>query len=370
MYLQTLDILNFRNHEKSSLNFSPGINLIIGKNGQGKTNLLEAIYVLFNGKSYKCSLNNILITSGEEITVVKGSLVGREKKEDIGVMLKINEQKNIKINGIQNQRVKDLRNIVNIVLFSPEDLKIVKGGPGERRDFIDEVGEQINYKYNHLKWKFLRILKQRNNLLRQVAGKGWGKEELKLWDDKLVLVGSKFISARNEVVEKLKPYCHKINLKINSKKNLKIKYLNDLINNGDVEGDFYRKIKKLKDYEIERGSTLVGPHRDDVGLYLNDADVRLYGSQGEQRVVSLCLKMAELELIKEEKKKTPILLMDDVMSELDEEMRDNLLRFILNLKQSIITSTNFSYFNQEHMNKINLIEVCGGGIKERACLKI
>jgi len=369
LYLQTLDILNFRNHKKSSLNFSSGINLIIGKNGQGKTNLLEAIYVLFNGKSYKSSLNNVLITLGEETTVVKGSLVGEEKKEDIGVMLKINEQKNIKINGMQNQRVKDLRNIVNIVLFSPEDLKIVKGGPGGRRDFIDEVGEQINYKYNHLKWKFLRILKQRNNLLRQVIGKRWKKEELELWDDKLVLVGSKFIGARNEVVEKLKPYCHKINLKINSKKNLKINYLNNLLNNGDVEGEFYRKIKELKNYEIERGNTLVGPHRDDVGLYLNGVDVRLYGSQGEQRVVSLCLKMAELELIKEEKKKTPILLMDDVMSELDEEMRDNLLSFILNLKQSIITTTNLSYFNQEYMDRINLIEVYGGSVKERMCLK-
>ncbi|MDO8886378.1 DNA replication/repair protein RecF [Candidatus Oleimmundimicrobium sp.] len=369
MYLQDLKLLNFRNHKKTSLKFFLGVNLITGKNGQGKTNLLEAIYVLLAGKSHRTALNDPLIMLGEKLSLVKGTLSGQRKKESVEVIFKSGEARVIKINGAHNQKVKDLRNLINVVLFSPEDLKITKGSPDKRRAFLDEVGEQINPTYNHLRWNYLRVLKQRNELLKKVAIKKQKKESLDLWDEKLSSAGSNFILIRKEIVEKIKPYCSRAYSGINSGKLFTVDYLNDLKDGEDVKNNFLRKIEEMREKEIIYGNTLVGPHKDDLKLCVEGMDIRLYGSQGEQRMASLSLKLAELELIQKEKKRSPLLLMDDVLSELDEERRQALLRVVLNLKQSIITSTNPEYFNYENTEKINTIEVLGGSVKETVCLK-
>ncbi|HDP70179.1 MAG TPA: DNA replication/repair protein RecF [Actinobacteria bacterium] len=369
MYLRNVSLLNFRNHKNTSLDFSPGINLIIGENGQGKTNLLEAIYVLFNGKSYRTSLNDPLIFLKEELSVVRGNFINKGKDESVEIIFKIGETKIIKINKTQNQGIKFLKRLTNTILFSPEDLKIVKDGPDKRRDFIDEVGEQINYDYSHLKWKFLRILKHRNHLLKQVFIRKQDERTLDLWDERLALSSVELIRAREKIVEKLKPHCERIYSKVSPIGTLGACYLNEFIKRDgeDIEGEIIQKLKEVRRYEIERGVTLVGPHKDDLGLYVDGMDVRLYGSQGEQRVVSLCLKMAELELIKKEKNRTPLLLMDDVMSELDEKRRDNLSEFILNLKQSIITSTNLDYFNPKYRDKMTLIKINKGLVEGKMC---
>ncbi len=369
MYLQNLKLLNFRNHKKSSLNFSLGINLITGKNSQGKTNLLEAISVLLIGRSHRTTLNDTLITLGEELSLVKGDLVGGSKKECVEAVFRLGETKIVKINGVRDQKTKDLRGLMNTILFSPEDLRIAKGGPDKRRAFIDEVGEQINYDYNHLRWKYLRTLKQRNDLLKLVAARNQKREALDLWDEKLVSTGSKFIYTRRDVVKKIRPYCERIFSKINPRGVFTIDYVNDFKDSEDVEVDFLKKIKSIREYEMGRGVTLVGPHRDDLELCVGGKDVRLYGSQGEQRMVGLCLKLGELELVQKERKRSPLLLMDDVLSELDEEKRGALLGFVSQLEQSIITSTSPDYFKCVSVGEINLIEISNGSIKEMGCLK-
>ncbi len=338
----------FRNLSSVLVDFNRDLNIILGANGQGKTNLLEAIYYLGTGRSHRTSVTGELIAEGfeDDGAIIQIKLI---KNDDLEDKLSLRLKKNKKVYRLNDEEVDKQENFIgrlNVVMFSPEDLQLVKGSPSNRRDFLDiEVSQVSSSYYRHLQ-RYRRVLRQRNNLLKEIrSGKSEKKELLSVFTDQLVDAGSKIVAKRLEVVDKLKILgrLHQRRL-TNNEENLTISYDFSFPASNDMDKKELRKAmeRELEDKiekEIDRGYTTCGPHRDDLNLILNEMNVRKYGSQGQQRTVALSLKLSELEFMKSEAGEYPVLLLDDVFSELDEDRRGLLMDFIGSRVQTFLTTT-------------------------------
>lgn len=341
MYLKQIELKNFRNYEEEAVEFHNKVNIITGKNAQGKTNLLESLYIMSLGKSFRTSKDTEMIGFKKEFCRAKSTSVKEGRELEIEITIG-NEGKTTKINGMKTAKNIDLLENVYMVVFSPEDLKIVKDEPEKRRKFIDRELCQLKPIYYRNLGRYKKILQQRNSLLKQQEVK---EDVIAVWDESLAEYGAKIIQERNRFVEKLNGISREISKGItNGKEAMEVTY--------EANAEYKESYEQQKEYfksllsrnlknDIFRRSTSVGPHKDDLKICLEGVDIRHFGSQGQQRTAALSLKLAEIRLIKEETNIAPILLLDDVLSELDAE-RQNFLINSLEEVQLFITTTELS----------------------------
>ncbi len=369
MIIERLQLTNYRNYESLNLEFSPQINVLIGENAQGKTNILESIYVLAMAKSHRTSNDKELIRWETDYGKIKGEIKNRYGKIPLELLVTKKGKKG-KVNHIEQLKLSNYIGQINVVMFAPEDLNIVKGNPQVRRRFIDmEIG-QISPVYLHELLNFQKLLKQRNQLLKNYQGKPKIDEVLfDIYTEQYIKSAVQIIRKRFEFVDLLQEWAEKIHSGISQGiEKLKIKYLTTK----GIEKDWTanematylaEKFTQVKEKEMERGLTLIGPHRDDLQFFVNDYDVQTYGSQGQQRTTALSLKLAEIELIKQETGEAPILLLDDVLSELDDFRQSHLLNTIQEEVQTFVTTTSVDGIHHETIQHAKLFHVKQGKVE-------
>lgn len=328
MYIKKIQVQNFRNYEKQEVELDKKVNIFYGDNAQGKTNILEAIFFSAFGKSFRTSKEKEIIKKNETFSNIN---IEYEKKDRNGkINILISDKKSITINGVKIKKLSELLGNVNIVIFTPDDINILKDGPQKRRKFLDMMIGQLRTNYLYNMNMYLKTLEQRNNYLKQ---KNINNEMLDIWDEKLADFGFKIYKYREEFINKIEEKIKIIHKQITNE-DIEIKYISD---SNDKE-KIIEKLKKNRTSDLLRGYTSVGIHRDDFKVFINKEEVNIYGSQGQNRTAVLSLKMAELEVINEDIGEYPILLLDDFMSELDEKRISNFLMSITNI-QVIITCT-------------------------------
>ena len=356
MFIEKLALNNYRNYDNADITFSDGINILYGDNAQGKTNILEAVYMTATTKSHRGSKDKDIIKFGSDESHIRTELKKHDISHRIDIHLRKNKSKGIAIDMIPIKRSADLFGMINIILFSPEDLSIIKNGPSERRRFMDMELCQLNRIYYNNLSTYNKILNQRNNQLKEDM---YGKNQdiLDVWDSQLIDYGLKIIKDRNNFINMINEIIVDIHRVLtNGKEDLRLVYDKNV-----SEDNFAIELCNRRDMDIRLMSTSVGPHRDDISFMINDIDVRKYGSQGQQRTVALSLKLAEIELVKKIINDNPILLLDDVMSELDSTRRDALLSSISNI-QTIITCTGYDDFIKERLSIDKIYKVEQGKI--------
>ena len=383
MYIEKLKLKNYRNYNEIEISFDKNINIIYGNNAEGKTNLLESIYICSTSKSHKSSKENEIIKFGEFESHIKIFLKKENEKEIIiDIQLNKDKKKGIAVNKVKIEKLSEFLGLFNVIMFAPEDLNIIKDGPQIRRKFIDIEICQIDKLYTISLNNYNKTLNQRNVLLKDINETNINKNDLidmlDVYDEKLVEYGTEIISKRKKNIKKLGEYVKDIHYKISDEKEeLIIDYENEIVmddiflqkedlNNKTVEAKIsepneYEKIKKIylkklkenRDIDIKNKYTLVGPHRDDISFKISDNDIRKFGSQGQKKTAAISLKLSELNIIKEKINETPVLLLDDVFSELDEN-RQKLLVSNLEGVQTIITCTGIkkNIFDLLNPNKI------------------
>lgn len=349
MVIKSLELENFRNYYLLKIEFSNGTNILYGDNAQGKTNILEAIYLSSTTKSHKSSKDKEIVNFNFEEAHIRIVIEKDGLEEKIDMHLRKNKTKGIAINNIKIKKAADLLGLLNIVLFSPEDLGIIKNGPADRRRFVDMELCQLDkfylYNLNH----YNKIVNQRNKLLKDLYFRPDLKDTLNVWDTQLVTFGNKIIERRKTFVNQLNEIINGIHKKLSGdKEDLIILY------EPDISMELYENtLKNNQEKDIRLKQTSVGPHRDDISFMINEVDIRKYGSQGQQRTAALSLKLSEIELVKKITKDTPVLLLDDVLSELDSSRQNYLLNNIGDI-QTIITCTGLDEFvnNRFEIDKV------------------
>lgn len=369
MFLKKIVLRQYRNYEELELNVDHNVNLFVGENAQGKTNLLEAIYVLALTKSHRTHQDRELIGWTQDEAVLYGEV---EKKYGLmKLSLAISKQgKKAKLNGLEQRRLSEFIGSFNVVMFAPEDLEIVKGAPGTRRRFLDmEIGQvQPSYLYDSMQYQ--KALVQRNTFLKQVDFRqGPDEALLSIWDEQLATHGTKIIKKRQSFIEKLQKWAEQIHSGITGgQEELRITYQPSFGLSGRGEADetisfddFMVQLKHVRNQELRRGTTLIGPHRDDMVFFINGKEAHIYGSQGQQRTTALSLKLAELELIHEEVGEYPILLLDDVLSELDRSRQTHLIETFQDRVQTFITTTGTESIDLTKLRDAAVFHVRKGG---------
>jgi DNA replication and repair protein RecF len=336
-----LRLENFRNYEIETIILTPGINVFFGLNGQGKTNVLEAIYYLLTGKSYRVQREQELIRWGQEDFHIYGEFNVAQRPIFLESHYK-NKRKIIKINQVSCKKLSDYVGTINVIYFSPDDLFMIKGGPSERRRFLDFHIAQIRPSHINLMNTYNKIIQQKAALLKTNVSVHQKIEQLRLWNEQLFVTGEKIIKNRSEMLNRLNNISHNIyKMFSNQKENMTMAYSS--MGQEQIEKSISKFSELLEEkmvLEIERQIILVGPHRDDLRISLDEKSARHYASQGQQRSIVLSLKLAELEIIKQEKGEYPLLLLDDVLSELDSFRREYLVEFINSASiQTLITLT-------------------------------
>lgn len=368
MYIERLKLNGYRNYEQVDLQFSKNINVFIGENAQGKTNVMEAIYVLAMAKSHRTSNDKELIRWDAEYGKIEGEV--QKKYGKLPLELTISKKgKKAKANHLDQGRLSDYIGQMNVVMFAPEDLNVVKGSPQLRRRFLDmEIG-QISPVYLHDLSAFQKILKQRNHILKKNQGKK-NVEDLSfdIFTEQYITAAVKVIKKRFEFMKLLQqwaaPIHHGISRELES---LEIKYksvsgMEATWDTTQMEQYLLDKLKEQKNREFERGISLIGPHRDDLQFFVNGYDVQTYGSQGQQRTTALSLKLAEIELIKQEVGEAPILLLDDVLSELDDFRQSHLLNTIKGDVQTFVTTTSVEGIDHNTIREAKMFHVKQGSV--------
>ncbi|MEE1342791.1 MAG: DNA replication/repair protein RecF [Lachnospiraceae bacterium] len=358
MIIQSLELKDYRNYRSLSIEFNKNINILFGNNAQGKTNILEALYMCATTKSHKGSKDKEMIRFKQDEAHLRLYLQKKEISHKIDMHLKKNKTKGVAIDGISIKKSSELFGLLNIVFFSPEDLSIIKNGPSERRKFMDLELCQLDKIYFYNLSKYNKILVQRNNLLKQIKSNPSLIDTLDIWDEQLVNYGINIIKKREEFIVLLNKIIYQIHQKLTGGlEKIKVEYDPSV-----KEKEFHKELSKKRELDLKNLYTYVGPHKDDISFYVNGIDIRKFGSQGQQRTAALSLKLAEIELVKKIINDTPILLLDDVLSELDKNRKNYLLDSI-NDVQTIITCTGLDEFinGRIHVNKI--FEVNNGVVR-------
>ena len=364
MIVEELKVINYRNYEQMHLKFHPRLNVFIGDNAQGKTNLLEAIYLCSAGKSFRANRDQEMINMIKKQAYVQVKLKKVIGNVNIEVRLNMDRKKDVKVNQIPLIKIGELLGNLNVVLFSPEDLKLVKEGPSERRKFMDREISQISTKYYYTLSQYNKILQHRNKLLKYNRGKIL---DLEVWNEQLATAGAWLIFYRRNFIKKISILAKLMHRKITeSAETLEIIYeANVKVKEEDevnyIKEKILQRFKEDLNIDKQRGLTTVGPHRDDMILKINGLDVKNYGSQGQQRTAVLSLKLAELELVKSEVGEYPILLLDDVMSELDLKRQGYLINNLRNV-QTFITTTMMDHIKNLNPEDRNIYTVSKGQI--------
>lgn len=349
MFITNIKLKNFRNYEEQNIILDKGINVFYGDNAQGKTNIIESIYMCAIGKSFRTNKEKELIRFNENYSNI---LLNYKKSDREGnIKIEIYDKKNIYLNNIKLKKLSEILGNINIVIFTPEDINILKNGPANRRRFLDIMIGQLRPNYIFILNNYNKILEQRNNYLKQIKYEKKSEEMLDIWDEKLAEYGEKIYLYRKEFIEKIKNKINNIhNIITEGSETIKLEYNSDCNN----KNEFIKKINKNRKIDIIKGFTNSGIHRDDFMIYINNILVNVYGSQGQHRTAMLTLKKAELEVVKDEIGENPILLLDDFMSELDEKRRVN---FLKNIKDTQVIITCTDKLNNADFNyKINYIK--------------
>ena len=357
MIIKSLELQDYRNYEYLELSFDKGTNILYGDNAQGKTNILEAIFLSATTKSHKGTKDKDIINFNKEEAHIRTYLEKEGIETRVDMHLRKNKSKGIAIDGQKLKKAADLLGLCNVVFFSPEDLSIIKDGPSERRRFVDMELCQLDSFYLYNLNNYNKIVNQRNVLLKDLFFQPELRETLHIWDSQLVSFGSKIIERRKVFAEQLNDIIYDIHYKLSGgREEIKVIYEPDV----EIE-DFEKSLRYSQDKDIKLKQTTVGPHRDDFSFYVGGIDIRKFGSQGQQRTAALSLKLSEIELVKRITKDTPILLLDDVLSELDSNRQNYLLNSIGDI-QTIITCTGLEEFvnNRFEINKV--FKVSGGEV--------
>ena len=357
MYIQSLELKNYRNYDHLIIEFSSGTNILYGDNAQGKTNILEAVYLGATTKSHRGSKDKEIIRFGENESHIRIHLMKQDIGHQIDMHLKKSRTKGAAIDRIPIKRSSDLLGFVPVIFFSPEDLSIIKNGPSERRKFLDIELSQLEKMYLHQLSSYNRVMAQRNNLLKQLAYQRELLDTLDSWDLQLVKYGSEVIRYRQKFIEDLNEIIREIHKNLTGKKEkIVLKY--DYSVNYD---EFLTVLQRKREIDLKYASTGAGPHRDDIEFLVNGIDIRKFGSQGQQRTAALSLKLAQIELVKRQTGETPILLLDDVLSELDSSRKNYLLDSIKDI-QTLITCTGLEEFINSHLQIDKMFQVKSGKI--------
>lgn len=334
MYIKNLNLQNFRNYDKEIIEFSPKMNIIYGHNGQGKTNIVEALYFFQSGKSFRCLKDREAIKFGEDYFKIQALFETNQGSSDALVF--VQDKKSVRLNGIQLEKLSELVGEYNMVIFTPDYLNLIKDGPGVRRQFIDSFISQIKPTYFKNLISYYRVLKQRNNVLKQKSKNMIST--LDIWDEKLASLGVKINQMRSSAIDKINETINIVGDGSFITEKIKLIYTPSVKGDYEDKNNFLHQLYSSRERDFEKGITLTGPHRDDFEIFMNDMNIKKYGSQGQMRSCVLKLKLSECEIIKEKKGDTPILLLDDILSELDEKRRKFFLENIKD-KQVIITCT-------------------------------
>ncbi len=360
MIIKSIELKNFRNYEELNLNLDGGTNILYGDNAQGKTNILESIYVSGTTKSHKGSRDKEMIRFGEDEAHIRTMVEKNQMSYQIDMHLKKNRSKGIAINGVPIRKASELFGVLNMVFFSPEDLNIIKNGPSERRRFLDSEICQLDKIYLSDLTKYNKVLNQRNKLLKDMVFHPDLENTLSVWDMQLISYGRRIISRRRRFVEELNEIVRGIHESISGgREQLTLTYEPDI-----EEAFFEDELNRAKEKDIKYCSTSVGPHRDDISFFIGDIDIRKFGSQGQQRTSALSLKLSEIELVKRCIHDTPVLLLDDVLSELDSNRQNYLLNSIHDI-QTVITCTGLDEFVRNRFQIDKIFEVISGTVSEK-----
>ena len=333
MWIKNIKIKNFRNYNQEEINLEKNINIFYGKNAQGKTNIIEAIFLCSLGKSFRAKKDNEMIKLNEKNAIVE---IEYEKSDRDGkIKIEIGNKKNIYLNGIKIKKLSELLGNLNIVIFAPDDINILKGGPQNRRRFLDIMISQLRPNYMHILNLYLKTIEQRNKYLRQIKEEHKDENLLEIWDEKLAEYAVKIYEYRKEFIEKIIKKINIIHKNItNGEEQIELEYITEC----DNKEKYLQLLKERRKLDIIKGFTTKGIHRDDFVIYINKKEIKIFGSQGQNRTAMLSLKIAELQVIYDEIGEYPILLLDDFMSELDRTRRKNFLENIEGT-QVIITGT-------------------------------
>ena len=368
MYISSLSLKDFRNYRDAFILFSRDLNIIYGNNAQGKTNIIEAIFLCASGRSHRTSKDSELVKINKNQFDISLEIVKGEGNKRIDIIYETGKKKMVKVNEIPVSRIGNLMGNLLAVIFSPEDILIIKEGPSQRRRFIDITISQIKPSYFYDLQQFSKILLQRNTLLKEIQFNRSLIETLDIWDEKLSETAARIMMVRNSFINELNIKSKDIHQKITSgcevldikyKPSINIKNFNDA---GSLKKELIDGLSKNRSIELKRCVTVVGPHRDDYDILINGLNLKIYGSQGQQRTAVLSLKLAEIEIIKSMIGENPVLLLDDVMSELDFERREFLLENIKNI-QTFITCTEKDIFEKRKSEEVIFIHVEDGNVK-------
>jgi DNA replication and repair protein RecF len=365
MYVKKVVLQNYRNYERISVPLNSGLNIFFGDNAQGKTNFIESIYMCGTGRSHRTFKDKEVISWNKKIAYVRTEVEKRDISTNIEIAFFSDKPKVVKLGGLKINKLSDIFGCLNVVMFSPEDLKLVKEGPAFRRRFLDIDISQVKPGYYYNLQQYNKILQQRNNLLKSIKYDKSLLNTLDVWDEQLSSYGSKIVSYRAEFINKISILAKLVHRKITSgKEELNIYYsgsFKDGMDRDDIKEVLYKDIVNSRKNDIYRGSTSVGPHRDDIEIYVNNIDVKVYGSQGQQRTAALSLKLSELEFMKGENGEYPVLLLDDVLSELDINRQKYLLENLKDI-QTIITCTSINDIIDFRKNDRYIYKVSNGSL--------
>lgn len=351
MWISNIKIKNFRNYTDEKIELNKNINVFYGENAQGKTNIIEAIYLTAMGKSYRTKKESEMINFNSQNSLIEVEYFKSDR--DGKVKIELGNKKNIYLNGIRLKKLSELLGNIHLVIFTPDDIGILKGSPQNRRRFLDIMISQLRPNYVNIYNLYLKTLEQRNNYLRQIKELNKPENMLEIWDEKLAEYAEIICRYRIEFIEKLNNKIKKIHSEVTeNKEKLEIKYITECEN----KENYLSLLKQRRKLDIIKGFTTKGIHRDDFKCFINDKEIEIYGSQGQHRTAILSLKLAELYVIYDEIGEYPILLLDDFMSELDEKRRKSFLSYIKDT-QVIITCT-----DKMELDNIKLFNVINGEI--------
>ena len=368
MKLTNLQLQNFRNYESVQLEFTDGVHVFIGENAQGKTNLMESIYALAMTKSHRTTNDKELIRWNKEFATIKGTVEKTATKTNLELQFS-KKGKIAKVNYLEQKRLSSYLGNLNVILFAPENLTLVKGSPQNRRKFVDMELGQMSSLYLYDLVEYNRVLKQRNTYLKQLAIKKKQPDEyLEVLSEMLSELASKIVFHRLDFMKQLEALAIPIHDQLSlGREKFSVSYqatipLEDGLTPSQMKEIYINQFKKNQTREADQATTLIGPHRDDLIFYLNEIPVQTYGSQGQQRSTVLSLKLAEIELMKLSTGEYPLLLLDDVLSELDDDRQTHLIKAIENKVQTFITTTSLDGIKQQFINEPVLIPIEKGTI--------
>jgi DNA replication and repair protein RecF len=373
MYLKTLHLRHFRNYQDQEVEFTAAKTILVGNNAQGKSNLLEAVELLATLRSHRMARDRDIVQEGEPVAKIDASVERETGVSDLSLTLRRNGRRSVALNGETLRRQMDFLGVINAVQFSSLDLELVRGSPEVRRNWLDTLLIQLEPVYAHILHQYNHVLRQRNAYLKSLPDSVTTSHQstLAIWDTQLAITGTRVIRRRDRALKRLAPLAAAWHASISgSTEVLEITYTPNVpltqTHPEEVQQAFLDKIQQRAVAELNRNTTLVGPHRDEVELTINQTPARQYGSQGQQRTLVLALKLAELQLIEEVIQEPPLLLLDDVLAELDPSRQNQLLDAIQDRFQTLITTTHLSSFDAQWLNSSQILGVQAGNINQSA----